>query len=262
MLKAVSSGGTAFTGSIAATQVALGSGANAFVGSPNFTYDSMNIILSVGSGNTTSAGVQMGYSGAMGFAVLGPTGITLSNTNASFLIQSGGTYIGVGTNSAGIIGFRPLGTASTVGEVTITNLGVSPTNDGTTPLGKTANRFSSAFLGSGTAITTSAPTIGVANTLNSSGVTFNIFDIAITDTASAAASTFATWRAGATTMFSVNSKTGLITTNSQIMLASNQAFTNGAAAQIATITNGPTAGNPTKWIPINDNGTTRYIPAW
>lgn len=37
---------------------------------------------------------------------------------------------------------------------------------------------------------------------------------------------------------------------------------NGAAAQLATITNGPTAGNPTKWIPINDNGTTRYIPAW
>jgi hypothetical protein len=22
------------------------------------------------------------------------------------------------------------------------------------------------------------------------------------------------------------------------------------------------AGNPTKWIPINDNGTTRYLPAW
>lgn len=29
-----------------------------------------------------------------------------------------------------------------------------------------------------------------------------------------------------------------------------------------TITNAPAAGNPTKWIPINDNGTTRYIPAW
>lgn len=24
----------------------------------------------------------------------------------------------------------------------------------------------------------------------------------------------------------------------------------------------PTAGNPSKWIPVNDNGTTRYIPAW
>jgi hypothetical protein len=26
--------------------------------------------------------------------------------------------------------------------------------------------------------------------------------------------------------------------------------------------NAPAAGNPTKWIPIDDNGTTRYIPAW
>lgn len=46
------------------------------------------------------------------------------------------------------------------------------------------------------------------------------------------------------------------------LLGTTTALTNGAAAQTATLTNGPTAGNPTKWIPINDNGTTRYIPAW
>lgn len=56
--------------------------------------------------------------------------------------------------------------------------------------------------------------------------------------------------------------TGLITVPSTTLLASSVALTNGAAAQIATMTNGPTAGNPTKWVPINDNGTTRYIPAW
>jgi hypothetical protein len=39
-------------------------------------------------------------------------------------------------------------------------------------------------------------------------------------------------------------------------------YTNNAAAQAATMLNGPTAGNPTKWIPINDNGTIRNIPAW
>jgi hypothetical protein len=37
---------------------------------------------------------------------------------------------------------------------------------------------------------------------------------------------------------------------------------NGAAASTATLTNAPAAGNPTKWVPFNDNGTTRYIPAW
>lgn len=62
--------------------------------------------------------------------------------------------------------------------------------------------------------------------------------------------------------------TGTINCNGQIIQASAQlarssvAYTNNAAAAAATITNGPTAGNPTKWIPINDNGTIRNIPAW
>jgi hypothetical protein len=40
------------------------------------------------------------------------------------------------------------------------------------------------------------------------------------------------------------------------------AMTNGAAAQVGTLTNAPSAGNPTKWIPFDDAGVTRYIPAW
>lgn len=55
---------------------------------------------------------------------------------------------------------------------------------------------------------------------------------------------------------------GLITTASPVLIASSVALTNGAAAQAGTLLNAPTAGNPTKWVPINDNGTTRYIPAW
>lgn len=40
------------------------------------------------------------------------------------------------------------------------------------------------------------------------------------------------------------------------------ALANSAAAAVATMTNGPTAGNPTKWVAVNDNGTTRYLPLW
>lgn len=40
------------------------------------------------------------------------------------------------------------------------------------------------------------------------------------------------------------------------------ALNNGAGAGAGTITNAPAAGNPTKWVPISDNGTTRYVPAW
>jgi hypothetical protein len=39
-------------------------------------------------------------------------------------------------------------------------------------------------------------------------------------------------------------------------------YTNNAGAAAGTLTNAPAAGNPTKWIPINDNGTIRNIPAW
>lgn len=46
------------------------------------------------------------------------------------------------------------------------------------------------------------------------------------------------------------------------LITTNTALTNGAAAEAGTLTNAPAAGNPSKWIPINDNGTTRYIPAW
>jgi hypothetical protein len=46
------------------------------------------------------------------------------------------------------------------------------------------------------------------------------------------------------------------------VLTSTSAITSGAAAAAGTLLNAPAAGDPTKWIPINDNGTTRYIPAW
>lgn len=45
-------------------------------------------------------------------------------------------------------------------------------------------------------------------------------------------------------------------------ITTNTALTNGAAAAAGTLLNSPAAGNPTKWIGINDNGTIRYIPAW
>lgn len=56
--------------------------------------------------------------------------------------------------------------------------------------------------------------------------------------------------------------TGQIVMNQPQLARSSVAYTNNAAANVATLNNSPTAGNPTKWIPINDNGTIRNIPAW
>lgn len=43
---------------------------------------------------------------------------------------------------------------------------------------------------------------------------------------------------------------------------SSVALTNNAGAGAGTLTNAPAAGNPTKWIKLNDNGTARFIPCW
>ena len=50
--------------------------------------------------------------------------------------------------------------------------------------------------------------------------------------------------------------------NQTILLETTTALTNGAAAAAGTLLNAPAAGNPTKWVAVNDNGTTRYIPTW
>ncbi len=47
-----------------------------------------------------------------------------------------------------------------------------------------------------------------------------------------------------------------------LLLSTAVALDNGAAAGGGTLLNAPTAGNPTKWIPIDDAGTIRYIPTW
>lgn len=53
-----------------------------------------------------------------------------------------------------------------------------------------------------------------------------------------------------------------VTSTGTYMMQSSAAWSNGAGGSGGTLTNAPAAGNPTKWIPVNDNGTTRYIPAW
>lgn len=50
--------------------------------------------------------------------------------------------------------------------------------------------------------------------------------------------------------------------NQTILLESVVALTDGAGAAVGTLNNAPAAGNPTKWVEVNDNGTTLRIPAW
>ena len=68
--------------------------------------------------------------------------------------------------------------------------------------------------------------------------------------------------AGGITIATTAAITADLTNNTGNLIDSSVGLTNGAGANTATLTNSPVTGNPTKWIPIDDNGTTRYIPAW
>lgn len=60
----------------------------------------------------------------------------------------------------------------------------------------------------------------------------------------------------------IDASNGLKITGDTTLLHTGTALANGAGALVGTLNNSPAAGNPTKWIPIDDNGTTRYVPAW
>jgi len=53
-----------------------------------------------------------------------------------------------------------------------------------------------------------------------------------------------------------------VVTKATVLHKTTTALANGAAAAVGTLNNAPAAGNPTKWVSIDDNGTVRYIPAW
>lgn len=54
----------------------------------------------------------------------------------------------------------------------------------------------------------------------------------------------------------------ILSADANSMMRGSVTWANGAGASLGTLTNAPAAGNPTKWIPVVDNGTTRYVPAW
>lgn len=54
----------------------------------------------------------------------------------------------------------------------------------------------------------------------------------------------------------------VLTNTAGQILGSSVSITGGGTGNVPTLTSGPVTGNPTKWLPYNDNGTTRYIPSW
>jgi len=73
------------------------------------------------------------------------------------------------------------------------------------------------------------------------------------------------WRAGNLVLLcsagGVTAPAG-IRVGTNILMTSTVALTDNFGVGAGTLLNAPAAGNPTKWIAINDNGTPRFIPTW
>jgi hypothetical protein len=104
---------------------------------------------------------------------------------------------------------------------------------------------------------TISSTLGLSGALTYGGVTLSN---AVTGTGNMVLSASPTFTG--TIAVAAETLTSTLTLAGGTLLATSAALTNGAASATATLTNAPSSGNPTKWVPINDNGTTRYIPTW
>ena len=210
--------------------------------------------LQIGSGAGASAGWNLGTRHSAGYPGIWSTADgTPSFANCRFEATPSGTTTvnGLQTNASVQIQYS---------RTTIANFAGS----GDYAQTLTGNAGQGLLITGGTA-TTDVQAISLSQTWNAAGIAFKGADWTITDTASAAGSLAFRIRGGAagtTSLLEVTKAGTIYGGNTNFLIGCKATLANGAAAQVATITNGPTVGNPTKWIPIDDNGTTRYIPAW
>lgn len=112
------------------------------------------------------------------------------------------------------------------------------------------------LIGNGTDFTTAALTAGtgiaVTNGAGSATIATNL----------AAGSNISITGTTPQTIGTTSTVTASLVNNTGRLIDSSATLFNGAGAAAGTLTNAPVAGNPTKWVEIDDNGTPRYIPAW
>lgn len=54
----------------------------------------------------------------------------------------------------------------------------------------------------------------------------------------------------------------VITSDNEFLHETSESLDDHSGEETATLLNAPVAGDPAKWIAINDNGQTLYLPAW
>jgi hypothetical protein len=192
----------------------------------------------------TTAGLAVtGTLSATGNAGVGNAGVP---TNFNFQTATSGA------NTGGRIGTTNICTSSS--DYPFIGYNIRATNSSNTYNYHQADKASALNLHDGGFRFFGTSTVGVAG----DPITFNTF-ATLTSTGLAVTGTITS--TGAVTMGSwpIIGNDGNATYALQSATAIT-AYTAGTAT--GTLTNAPAAGNPTKWITINDNGTLRRIPTW
>jgi hypothetical protein len=167
-------------------------------------------------------------------------------------LQTGGTNVGIGDNALGNTASTGLSNIG-VGQVSLynvtgdNNIGIG----GNTGQDVTSGRYNTLIGGNtGRGITTGGfnTVIGANVTGLSSSLTNAII---ISDS-----------QGNIGLDYNVTNAFGWTTWGTQVFAQFNRNLNNGAGSSTGTLLNAPAVGNPTKWLQVNDNGTTRYIPAW
>jgi len=235
---------TTLTGSATADRaIALPNAAGTLVLNDNTaTITNKDIVATQLSGNVAVARIATALTtpGAIGGTTASTgafTTVTLPLNNVNFVptlnlgggkgMQASTNYVEVVNGSGYIIAFNSGDT------IVNCNLAANPTNSKS--CGTTTFRWSNVFsvLGNFSGAVTCSTTLAVTTTTTMTGLL--------------------TANGGITVVGGTN----LLTTNTALTDQSA-----GNTASLGLVSNAPVPGDPTKWIAISDNGTTRYIPTW
>lgn len=180
--------------------------------------------LAMGANAITGTGANSAGSIALGGATIGTNALAISGTAA--FTSSNATAFVVGQNGATNPAFRVDASAAD----SVTGILVSSASAG--------EGVQIAIISSGTDESLSINAKGSGNVSIGFGST------------------------GAIVMANDTHIDGALTLNGGTLLFTSDDLDNGSGSSGGTLLNAPSAGNPTKWVAINDNGTVRHFPCW
>jgi hypothetical protein len=250
-----------------------------------------SIELGVTGTRTTFTGAASGTNKSIALPNLSGTVVVTANTSATatqaLFAQATGfpAYRGIATAdiatalaSPGTIGNTAAATsvkiangsaASTALQIGAVSNGIYSPSGAGTDVGISANGALVAFWNSSWGLVALKPIIPNSNGLTSVGTSglrwSNVFSVLGDFSGAVTCST--TLSVSTTTTMSglLTANGGIIVVGGTNLLSTNTALTDQGGSNYASIgnnANAPVSGDPTKWIAINDNGTTRYIPTW